>query len=53
MPSDSSRRVQADLETVHLPMLDAADFIDWNPETGEISKGERFEEIEPLLAYDI
>ncbi len=33
----------------HLPKLDDAGYIEWDRETGEISKGPRFEEIEPLL----
>lgn len=33
----------------HLPKLDSSGYIDWNQDTGEISKGPRFEEVEPLL----
>ena len=33
----------------HLPKLDDARYIAWDRETGEISKGPHFEEIEPLL----
>lgn len=33
----------------HLPKLDDAGYIEWDPDTGEISKGPRFEEIEPLV----
>lgn len=33
----------------HLPRLDDAGHIEWDRETGAISKGPRFDEIEPLL----
>ena len=34
----------------HLPKLVDAGYIQWDRDTGEISKGPRFDEIEPLLA---
>jgi hypothetical protein len=34
---------------VHLPKLDATGFIDWERDSGLITRGSRFEEIEPLL----
>ncbi len=42
----SPSEVEAELREVHLPMLDSAGYIDWDPETGRIEKGPRFEEIE-------
>ncbi len=33
----------------HLPKLEEAGYIEWNRETGDISKGHRFDEIEPVL----
>lgn len=33
----------------HLPRLEDAGYIDWDRNTGEIAKGPRFDEIEPLL----
>lgn len=33
----------------HLPKLADAGYIDWDRDTGEIAKGPRFDEIEPLL----
>ena len=33
----------------HLPKLADAGYIEWDQDTGEISKGPRFDEIEPLL----
>ena len=33
----------------HLPLLDEGDFIDWDRETGQIRRGEHFEDIRPLL----
>jgi hypothetical protein len=41
--------IEAQLIHNHLPKLEAAGYIDWDPETGEISKGPQFDEIEPLL----
>ena len=49
MSSTHSDRVRAELEDVHLPMLDEAGLIDWDPETGRVTKGERFDEIESML----
>lgn len=37
------------LEHRHLPKLAESGYIEWDRETGEISKGERFEEVEALL----
>lgn len=34
---------------VHLPKLEAAGFIEWDRDSGTITRGPRFEEIEPLL----
>lgn len=42
--------VEAELAHDSLPKLEEARFIEWDPETGTIRKGPRFEEIEPLLA---
>lgn len=33
----------------HLPKLAKSGYVDWDRDTGEISKGPRFDEIEPLL----
>lgn len=41
--------VRSELREVHLPMLEEAGIIEWNRETGEISKGPNFDEVEPLL----
>ena len=41
--------IESDLLDNHLPCLEAAGYIVWNRETGEITKGPKFEEIEPLL----
>ncbi len=45
----NSDEIELELETNHLPKLEEAGYIEWNRETGEISKGPNFEEIEPLL----
>ncbi|WP_394351193.1 hypothetical protein [Halorubrum sp. JWXQ-INN 858] len=41
--------VEAELRETHLPRLDAAGYIEWDPETGTISKGPRFGELEREL----
>jgi hypothetical protein len=42
--------VEEELLHHHLPKLVEAGYIEWDRETGEISKGPRYDEIEPLLA---
>lgn len=42
-------RIEIQLRHKHLPHLDEAEFIDWDRETDTITRGPRFEEIEPLL----
>ncbi len=42
----SPSEVETELREIHLPKLDSAGYIDWNPETGRIKKGPRFEELE-------
>jgi len=44
-----SDEVEQDLVANHLPALEEAGFIEWDRETGTISKGPRFDEIEPVL----
>jgi hypothetical protein len=46
---DNTKEVELVLTHAHLPKLDDAGYIEWDRETDEISKGPRFEEIEPLL----
>ena len=41
--------VEEELLHHHLPKLEEAGYIEWDRETGEISKGPRYDEIEPLL----
>ncbi|SNR31802.1 hypothetical protein [Halorubrum vacuolatum] len=41
----SPAEVEAELREIHLPKLDAAGYIEWDPESGEIEKGPRFEEL--------
>lgn len=43
------RAEQIELRHTHLPKLAEAEYIDWDPETGDIAKGPRFDEIEELL----
>ncbi|MCU4972071.1 ArsR family transcriptional regulator [Halobacteria archaeon AArc-m2/3/4] len=40
---------QIELYHNHLPLLAEAGFIDWNQNTGAVTRGPRFNEISPLL----
>ena len=44
-----SRETETALIHNHLPRLAQAGYIDWDRDSGEIAKGPRFDEIEPLL----
>ena len=41
--------LQIELYHIHLPRLEEAGFIHWNPDTHEVVKGPRFDKIRPLL----
>jgi len=43
---DSAR---LELEHNHLPRLTEAGYVEWDRETGELSRGQNFEEIAPIL----
>lgn len=47
--SEDVREVKLRLVHTHLPRLEENGYIEWDRETGTISKGPQFEEIEPLL----
>lgn len=47
--TDDEETAEIALVHNHLPKLEEAGYITWNRETGEISKGPHFDEIEPLL----
>jgi hypothetical protein len=47
--SDAPDDMEIELQHVHLPKLEAAGYIEWNRDTGEIAKGPQFDEIEPFL----
>lgn len=49
MRGTNVEEVESDLEQTHLPMLEEEGYIVWDRESGEISKGPRFDEIEPVL----
>lgn len=50
LPNGEDRdSVEVQLRHTHLPLLDDAGFIDWNAEMGTITRGPKFEEIEPML----
>jgi hypothetical protein len=44
-----SARVPVEYVHVHLPKLDAAGYIVWDDRTREVSRGPRFDEVEPFL----
>ena len=48
----SPSEIEAELRETHLPKLAEAGYIEWDPETGTISKGPRFEELEARLDPD-
>lgn len=41
--------LRIELRHNHLPRLDDAELVDWDPETETLARGPRFEEIEPFL----
>lgn len=48
--TDAAREKQvAELRHCHLPMLTRSELIEWDPESNTVTKGPRFDEIEPLL----
>ena len=42
-------RMQIQLRHIHLPKLEDEGVIEWNQDTQTVSRGPRFEEIEPVL----
>lgn len=44
-----SERVAIQLHHTHLPKLEQAGYIEWNPGANHITRGPKFEEIEPML----
>lgn len=44
-----ARDVRIGLHHVHLPLLADHGFVRWDPETNEIGRGPRFDELEPML----
>lgn len=51
MPREGDNPEEARLALIHnhLPRLEEAEYIEWNRDSGDLSKGSRFDEIEPLL----
>lgn len=41
--------IATELHHNHLPHLGEAGFIDWNRESGQVTRGENFEDVRPLL----
>lgn len=49
-PGDGgSRDIDIALRHNHLPKLEDAGLIEWDPDAGTVSRGPQFEEVEPLL----
>jgi hypothetical protein len=48
-PAGNDRTKEIRLHHNYLPRLATHEFIDWNRETNEITRGDKFEEIRPLL----
>lgn len=46
---ESLELFEMQLYHIHLPKLDEAGFVNWNRETGTVTGGPRFDEIQPLL----
>jgi predicted transcriptional regulator len=44
-----SETVRIELVHTHLPKLESLGYVSWNRDTGTVVKGERWEEIEPVL----
>ena len=42
---DEADRIERELKRVHLPLLEEAGFIEWDRESGVVSKGPRFGEL--------
>lgn len=47
----SLRRIHLERQHVHLPKLDEMGFIDWGRTDGELTKGPRFGELQPVLEF--
>lgn len=48
-PTDDLAATRVELKHVHLPKLVDMGFIEWDRQSGELSKGPNWEEIAPLL----
>jgi hypothetical protein len=49
---DEADAVESELVRTHLPMLAEAGVIDWDRESGEVSRGPNFEDLVRFLATD-
>lgn len=46
-----SQKVKLRLYHVHLPLLEDAGLIEWNREDHAITRGENYEDVEPLIEF--
>jgi|AntRauTorcE11897_2_1112592.scaffolds.fasta_scaffold00383_16 hypothetical protein len=44
-----AKNARAQLYHNHLPKLTEAGYVEWNPDTGELSRGPSFDDVEPLV----
>lgn len=49
--SIAAERAQQRLYHLHLPKLEEAGYIDWDPDSGRVSRGPNFSEVEPLVRF--
>ncbi|WP_425499314.1 DUF7344 domain-containing protein [Natronosalvus caseinilyticus] len=45
---EGRRDLEIALHHKHLPLLDDYGFIDWDPETSRVTKGRRFDDLQPV-----
>lgn len=47
--NENAETLRAALVHVHLPMLDEAGFVSWQPNGDRVTRGPRFEDVSPML----
>lgn len=48
-PDADAHEVRIEHRHVHLPKLEEAGFVEWDSDTNELWRGDRFDEVRPLL----
>lgn len=49
-PSEDRARIRSTLHHLHLPKLEQHGFVDWDRETGTITRGPNYDEIQPVVS---